>query len=218
MRSSLYLFSILILILLPSPASGQFDPWNPSPCYWAGPFAQCLPVGGMKIVGVTWVDTTKGITGTVSIDDASVGYVGQYMENKTATGTSTGTTGQWFNAATLTLTSGDWDVWGEVSYSRNAATFTSVECDAGISTVTGNSASGLIEAATLTFFAPGGLTTYGTIATQSPVVRVQSDGTNLKINGATLTTTQVVFLKGNPGAFSAGTPQYGAILRARRIR
>lgn len=190
---------------------------GPSPCYWFTVFVRCFPTGGLNIPAITWIDTTKGISGTTAIDDAQAGYVGQYMENKTATGSGVGASTQWFNAGSLTLTAGDWDVWGEISYTRNSATVTSVELDTGISTVTGNSGSGLVEAATLTFFAPGALATYATIAVQSPVVRVQSNGTDLKINGSTLAGTQVVFLKGNNGTYT-GSPQYGAIIRARRIR
>lgn len=176
-------------------------------------------LGAATATSVVFSPSTGGIVGTTAIDDAGSGFVGRYLENKTAAGTSVGTSGQWFNAGTLTLTAGDWDVWGEVSYSRNGATVTSVELDVGISTVTGNSSSGLVEAATLTFFAPGGgMVTYGSIAIQAPLVRVQSNGTDLKINGSTLPATQVIFLKGFHGTYTTATPQYAAILRAREVR
>ncbi len=155
--------------------------------------------------------------GVASNGDAATGYIGEYQEVKTAAGSGVGASGQFFNAGNpITLTAGDWDVWGGISFTRNSATVTTAEMDCGINTVTGNSSSGLVEAVTLSYFSVGS-TTYGSVFVSCPTVRVKSDGVNLYINGATLSSTQIVYLKGYHGSYT-GSPQYAAMFRARRVR
>jgi hypothetical protein len=161
--------------------------------------------------------SANGLKGVATNSAAPTGYVGEYLEVK-ASAASVGTTAQYFDAGTLTLTAGDWDVSAMIVYDRNGATLTSPYIEVGVSTVSGNSSSGLVTGVTKliselpTAAVPDYMT--GTL----PTVRVQNDGTNLYINGGTLSSTQIIYLKGYIQTYSAATPKYNAILRARRVR
>jgi hypothetical protein len=162
--------------------------------------------------------SASGLKGTATNDNAPAGYVGEYKESKVTAGTSVGTTGQYFDATSLTLTAGDWDVSGFAYFTRNGATFASTDIELGISGTTGNSATGLVSGVTLNPLVATIPTSFTGTGVATPVVRVQSDGTNLYINGSTISSTQVVYLKGYCASYSAATPQYTCILRARRPR
>ncbi len=173
---------------------------------------------GIKTASVTWTDTTKGIVGTVTNDDAASTYVGEYKETKTAQ-TNVGATGNYFDAGSTTLTAGDWDCYGIILYIRNSATFSAVFIAAGISGTTGNSTTGLAEPMTLAYQDLGAANlTFNAFTINTAIVRVQSNGTNLFINGTTTSSSQVVYLKGSISAYSVATPQYRSIIRCRRVR
>lgn len=55
------------------------------------------------------------LQGTSAADNAPAGFVGEYLETRTANGSAFPAT-TWANATTLVLTPGDWDVWGFVSF------------------------------------------------------------------------------------------------------
>ncbi len=165
--------------------------------------------------------TTGGVSllGTNTNDSASAGYDGEYKEAKTTSGANTGASAAYFDAQSITLTAGDWDVDGVIIISRNGATFTAVEFVCGISGTTGNSATGLVNPVTSIDDNYGAANlTFGNLTLYSPKVRVQSDGTNLYINGATISSSQVVYLKGFSSTFTGGPSQYTSFLRARRVR
>lgn len=63
------------------------------------------------------------IEGTGTNDNATAGYVGEFMESNIASGSATAlTTATAKNVTSLSLTAGDWDVWGNVLFTGNAAT------------------------------------------------------------------------------------------------
>ncbi len=156
--------------------------------------------------------------GTPLADNAAAGNVGEYKTDYTAL-TNIATSGAWFDAASILLTAGDWDLYGAITYRRNGATVTALDFGAGISGTTGNSATGLGVGTVLEPNPTDTTTTEWVLA--SPLVRVQSDGSNLYIVKADQTITtlgQSVYLKGMFATISSGTVQYNAYLRARRAR
>jgi len=75
-------------------------------------------------IGITF--TTKGtggvsLSGTTAADSAAAGYVGELLSSANATGVAM-TTGATTQIQTLTLTAGDWDVWGVFYTTVNALT------------------------------------------------------------------------------------------------
>lgn len=177
-----------------------------------------VTTSGVKTASVTWTDTTKGIVGTATNNNAAASYVGEYIENKVTASTNTGSSAQYFDAGSITLTAGDWDINGSIFFTPNTGVYTSVDLICGISGATGNSATGLSPGVTYGEFVSSVVTSYSAISVIFGPVRVQSDGTNIYINGTTTSTSQIVYLKGYPGSFSSGQPQYKSLLRARRIR
>jgi hypothetical protein len=79
--------------------------------------------GNVVITGSFTPSTTGGIKGTTAADNANAGSVGELLSSTQATPVSL-TTGTAANvlAATLTLTAGDWDVWGIVYFTPTATT------------------------------------------------------------------------------------------------
>lgn len=174
---------------------------------------------GANVFGTSPTITTPNIVGTVTNNNASAGSVGELLEGSVTTDTNTGATGVFFDATTITLTAGDWDVWGSFYCDRAGATFTSLDLEVGIWGASGNSTTGLKKAQNFRVFAVGAtLLTYGTISVDTTITRVQSDGTNLYICGTTTSSSQVVRLKAQVATYSAGQPTYQAYLRARRVR
>ncbi len=158
------------------------------------------------------------IQGTATNDDAGAGKVGEAKESTQSSFASTNsTTAQYFDAVTLTLTAGDWLVSGTIAFKANTGTFASTDFLVGFGSVTGNDPTSMttgITAVQMTGVAP---TTWTNFAISPPTVRVQSDGTNLYMNGVTISSTQVIRLKGYC-IFSGGQPQYKAIIHALRVR
>jgi hypothetical protein len=59
---------------------------------------------------VSWSDTTKGIVGTTTNNNAGAGYVGEYLSATNSTGTTVNNATA-TNITTISLTAGDWDVY-----------------------------------------------------------------------------------------------------------
>lgn len=68
-------------------------------------------IGGNNVAIIP--STTLGIQGTTSADNANPGAVGEVLS---ATGTSGLASGVVGGLASVTLTPGDWDVWGSINY------------------------------------------------------------------------------------------------------
>lgn len=139
--------------------------------------------------------------GTVSADSADAGDIGEYVEsNQTAT-VNAPTSTQLGDLTSISLTAGDWDVTGNVSWTENGSTTTVVE--GGISVTTGNSATGL---------------TYGVNRFQAEPATAAHDinipVTSYRINVSSTTTVYLKF----SATFSAGTPKAYGSIRARRRR
>jgi hypothetical protein len=87
-----------------------------------------LPVsnGGTGVSNSNWTagsltfsPTTQGIVGTTTNNNAATGYVGEYISNA-ATGVSL-TSNVVANITSISLTAGDWDVYGSAFYYTSGA-------------------------------------------------------------------------------------------------
>lgn len=88
-------------------------------------------LGAATATSLTFSPTTNGIIGTPTNDNAATGYVGEYVS---ATSASTGiTTNTSTNIQTISLTAGDWDVWGVIAFAAAAGTLPTTLI-AGVST------------------------------------------------------------------------------------
>lgn len=172
---------------------------------------------GMWRGGANEIDFTAGGTNCMSItaagvilrgtntnDSAADAFVGFYSESiNTATTNSTGTT-QWTDCTSLSLTAGDWDVTGTFFVEANGATWS--VASVGISTTSGNSATGLTLGSNRLEADHGNTSTVITALSFSiPTYRIS------------LSATTTVYHKFNC-TFSAGTPRCRGRLSARRVR
>lgn len=170
---------------------------------------------GTDLLEVTNTAGTK-IKGTTLGTSVAAGFVGQYLESATAL-TNVAANNTAASATTLTLTAGDWDCQYTATISANNATFTSAfDAEIWISSTTGNSFTGYSEA--VTGVENKQVVPLGTafVPMSTPIVRVQSDGTNFIINGASVAQT---VLQGKMALtnYTSGNPQYAALLRCRRV-
>lgn len=85
----------------------------------SGTSASSLVVNGGAITAssLTFDPTTSGIIGTTTVDDASEGVVGEYLSSVVlgASGVSL-TTNTPADLTHISLTAGDWDVWGNIFF------------------------------------------------------------------------------------------------------
>jgi len=162
-----------------------------------------LSLGANGVAGAT-INTSGSVAirGTTTNDDAAAGFVGETQTSTVASGTSIpNSTGQYGDLTSVSLTAGDWLLFGNVEYVANGATVTSLEV--GISTTSGNSGSGM---------------TYGNneFSLPLPSGSLRSSGWvpgyRLKLSATT-----TVYLKVY-AAYSVATPTYGCRLTAVRIR
>lgn len=139
------------------------------------------------------------IEGTGTNDSASAGYVGEYVTSQIAYASRTSISNSTSTSLTsISLTAGDWDVWGNVYYTP---TIGLLNAASGISTTNNtlpdNSLTTGISAATAIFL-------NGT-ALIAPTVRVS------------ISSTTTVYVVGF-AAFSAGTCTQSGYISARRVR
>lgn len=147
--------------------------------------------------------TGNPIHGTNTNDDASAGYIGEYISSSVvlASAVTLTNSGQFYDITNITLTAGDWDVTGIVEYTLNGATMTATT--SGIGTVSGNSGTGLTAGDTRVDGLPPTSATDMTYVI--PAVRKS-------ISGST-----TYYLKAVSG-HSAGTPKGYGRISARRVR
>lgn len=70
---------------------------------------------------------TIEIRGTTTNDDATAGFVGEVIDDEIASGSATSlTTGTAKTIISISLTAGDWDVWGSIGFLPNTASGTRV--------------------------------------------------------------------------------------------
>lgn len=150
--------------------------------------------------------TTLQIKGTATNDAASTGWVGEEVKSEVTSDQNISSSATFFDMTSITLTAGDWDIEGAAVIIRSGATFTATDFFVGVGTASGTSSTGTtlpVNSHYQTDVCPTSFTRY---MANAPTTRVS-------ISGST-----TYYLKGFIGNFSAGTPVYRCVLRARRLR
>lgn len=160
-------------------------------------------VNGSVALVAQFSNTGSVIQGTTTNDAAAAGTVGEYVDSY-VTVTSAPTNSEWGDLTSISLTAGDWDVSGCAEWQSNGATWTEVYT--GISTTSGNSATGLSSGKTMVV---------GSWASTSSAI-VQFSGC-LPRTRISLSATTTVYLK-YLSVYSLGTPRALGYISARRIR
>lgn len=142
--------------------------------------------------------STAGIVGTTTNDNANTGSVGEYVTSTTATVSISNAT--YSDITTVSLTAGDWDVTGVVSFNPAGSTVVQAMI-AGVST-TANTAPGFPNQTQLNGF---NLTAGSQNFVNAPIVRIS------------LASTTIVRL-GAQANFTTSTCTASGFIRARRVR
>jgi hypothetical protein len=94
----------------------------------AGPTAVSADAGNLAKLGtdnLLLVPDTSPRRGVTDGSSAAAGMVGEYIQANNTAGSAL-TTGVALNVATLNLTAGDWDVWGQTIFTEGANTIPTV--------------------------------------------------------------------------------------------
>jgi hypothetical protein len=144
------------------------------------------------------------VQGTNTNDSAAAGYVGELIESEILVGSAVAlTTATAKTVTSISLTAGEWHVWGNVAITPSGTALTVLA--AGINTVdntlpTAPGKGGYAQLAVAT----------GTLAASAQIQAIS--GTNLKLNATT--TVYLVAL----GTFASGTASAWGYIGARRVR
>jgi hypothetical protein len=152
-------------------------------------------------------DGTTGaiaIRGTTTNDSGAAGFVGEII-SATQTATNAPTSTEFGDLTSISLTAGDWDVNGLIAWDNNGATWT--DCRIGISSTSGNNATGL---------ATGDNSFRNTHASSATTpVRVSQCISGFRVS---LTSTTTYYLKYASTYSAGGPPTAAGRLSARRVR
>lgn len=166
--------------------------------------SSAITAGKMSSNAGTWVFNGQLIgQGANTNSNAAVGYIGEYASTAVSTFVNVpGATTVWADMIPLTLTAGDWDVNVMTTLKLNGAVMTAF--DFGISSTSGNSATGLAE---------------GDNWVQSAALPIGAVHQAEGISGyrQSLSQTTTLYAKLNV-TYSAGNPQYACRFSARRMR
>jgi hypothetical protein len=154
----------------------------------------------ISATGTITPNQTNGIVGTTTNNNANAGSVGEVITATLAPGTPISlTTGAGANVTSISLTAGDWDVWGNVLFTPAGTTNTAyIGC--GINTTTATLPSGL--------FAIGPALATGNVTTQ---------GMSAPTQRMSLASTTTVFLVAQ-SSFTVSTMSAFGTITARRRR
>ncbi len=163
-----------------------------------------LTAGGLSFsslsISTLTVTSSATIKGTTSGNDAGAGNYGEYISSAVAT-VNFPTSGQYGDAASIPLTAGDWDV--SVAGQQTYVAGTLFDWRIGVSSTSGNSASGLTAGTTL-------LTARAAASTLPACASIP----RVRIN---ITSTTTYYLKLYSGHDSTA-PTFDGQITARRVR
>lgn len=172
--------------------------------YNAGSFVDSPLLISNSTGNVTFTDaivpnTTKGIVGTVAADSAVAGSIGEFQtaSSQTVAVSSTVT----FNATSISLPAGDWDVWGVMTTNPAGSTTTS-QYQCGISTSTGAFGTLATGVNNTNVVAGVAIAAGGGVTIVSPVTRINISSTtvvyvvgNISFASSTLTASTAIFAR-----------------------
>lgn len=156
-------------------------------------------LGAITAASLTFSPTTGGIVGTTTNDNVTAGDVGEFISSSVGSTTVSLTSATAASVTSISLTAGDWDVRGAVTYSFNSATV--VAWVAGGISTTNNT----LPAANY-YMIQG----YTTVAGVSPTFTVPTQRISLA------STTTVYFIA--DCSFTVNTANAGGFIEARRVR
>jgi hypothetical protein len=148
--------------------------------------------------------TTSGIIGTTTNNNAPTGSVGEYLTTSSSAVTTSVTSSTATNILSLSLTAGDWNVWGTVTYFGGASTVVAL-IDSWVSTL---SATRPVSEFRQSFLFAAGFTPYGIggpLSINAPIARIS------------LASTTTVYLQAY-SIFTVSTTTAGGAIYARRER
>lgn len=167
-----------------------------------------LAMGGNSLTGVNAITfgntATGGTTGTTTNDSAAAGFVGQFIDSSNHSLTAVGSSGQYANVTSISLTAGDWDVSGNVMFSFGTAV-SITNASMAVSLFSGNTTTDHVAGANAY-----GSSAYPTATQDSSVATVPRF--RVSISGTT-----TVFLKGAI-TYASGAPFFYGYISARRMR
>lgn len=166
----------------------------------AGDIALVSSLGSGNWIVESYQPASGGCIGTKTNNNAAAGQVGEYVESVVA-GVSYPTSTQYGDTTSISLPAGDWDVTLVASSYNNGATVTSVAH--GISTTSGNSATGLTLGSNMVEIPPPNSSYKSPAAI--PAYRIS------------LASTTTVYAK-MQASYSVATPNCAVRLSARRVR
>jgi hypothetical protein len=143
------------------------------------------------------------LKGTVAADNTASGVVGEFISATQPTATSL-TTATSLNLATLALTPGDWDVWGQMIFTPSAA-------PTSLSAAVGTTSATLPTTAQLAA-GTGAMTQMRLSYTSAQVQTIQTGMTRVNVSA----TTNVFLLA--QATFASGTVTAQGFISARRAR
>ncbi len=160
---------------------------------------------GSAVFGTSPTVTTPNIVGTTAVGNASAGSVGEYVSSIIASGSAVSmSTGTGVNVTSISLTAGDWDVWGTVIFTSAATT--------NITQLIGGTSS---TSATLALVGDKvGIIAYGSGGVVPGVLHCGSCSFQTRFNVSATTT---IYLIGQPSFTVAALTAWGSI-QARRVR
>jgi hypothetical protein len=160
---------------------------------------------GNAVFGTSPQVQTPDIIGTIAAGNANAGSVGEYVSSIIASGSAVAqTSGSGTNITSISLTAGDWDIWG-LSFYTPTATTNVVQLISSISLVTGT---------TSLLGDRAGITTYGSAGVVPGSLHM---GVPMIQTRVSISATTTLFLVGQP-TFSASTLTAWGSLQARRVR
>jgi hypothetical protein len=155
--------------------------------------------------------TTPNITGVTTASNATAGSIGEVISSTIAVGSAVSvTTSTPLNITNITLTAGDWDVYGSVNYLASAAA--QVQHSYMVSLTTSSATIDLTGGRTCICDAGGDTYTAAGLATLLTVV-ANVGPVRFNVSGSTQ-----VFLNGQSTFTTSGTQTAYGIIYARRIR
>lgn len=166
--------------------------------------ANTAMTGNLSVTGPSTF--TGGIIGVTASSNAVAGRLGEYKNSNVTSGSAIAlTTGTGANVTSISLTAGDWDLWGQISFIGNSATTVNYIAGA-LDTISAQSP--INSAVNNTVIYVGGGTVFTTVAIVSySIAKVR----------VTLDATTTYYLTAQAG-FGTSTISAWGFIAARRVR
>lgn len=160
---------------------------------------------GASVFATSPTVTTPNIVGTTAVGNAAAGSVGEYVSSIIASGSAVAlTTGNTANVTSISLTAGDWDIWGNTFF-LPAATTNVTFCLGGWNTASAT-LSFVADKANIVTYTSGGVVTGG--------VNIAGGMFQGRLNISSTTTVYLVA----QGNFTVSTLSAWGSIQARRVR